>query len=119
LLQNLISKVDMLVLGGGMANTFLAAKGVAHWQSLSEPDMYDTARKIMADAEQRGCHIVLPKDVVVAPALKEGVATQTVPVNAVPADQMILDIGTASATSICNDISMCKTICMERPARRL
>ena len=115
LLTNLISKVDMLILGGGMANTFLAAKGVAIGKSLSEPNMYDTARQILADAEKRGCHIVLPKDVVIASELKEGAATKTVPVNAVPADQMILDIGHASAVSIKEDVSMCKTIVWNGP----
>lgn len=60
----------MLVLGGGMANTFLAAKGIAVGKSLYEPDMLDTARAIMAKAEESGCNIMLPKDVVVATELK-------------------------------------------------
>ena len=80
LLQHLIEKVDILVLGGGMANTFLAARGINIGKSLCEPDMYVTAQSIMAKAEQRGCHIMLPKDVVTAIALKEGVATKTVAV---------------------------------------
>lgn len=115
LLHNLIAKVDLLVLGGGMANTFLAAKGIAIGKSICEPDMYETARAIAAKAEQGGCHIILPKDVVVAPALKEGVATQTVSVKAVPADQMILDLGPASAQEIKSNIEMCKTVVWNGP----
>ena len=115
LLNNLINKVDMLVLGGGMANTFLAAKGVAIGKSLSEPDMYDTARSINAQAEKRGCRIILPTDVVIAKELKAGTATQTVPANAVPADQMILDIGPQSVAAIATDLATCKTIVWNGP----
>jgi phosphoglycerate kinase len=115
LLQNLIAKVDLLVLGGGMANTFLAAKGIVIGKSICEPDMYDTARTIMAKAEARGCGIILPKDVVVAPALKEGVAVQTVKVNAVPADQMILDLGPDSVQEIRSNIELCKTVVWNGP----
>ena len=68
----------MLVLGGGMANTFLAAKGIAIGKSICEPDMYATARTIMTKAEKKDAISMLPKDAVVAAALKEGDATQTV-----------------------------------------
>lgn len=115
LLQHLVEKVDILVLGGGMANTFLAARGLAIGKSLSEPDMYNAAQAIAAKAEQRGCHIMLPKDVVVAPALKENVEVKTVPVGAVPADQMILDIGPASVKEIKDNLAMCKTIVWNGP----
>ncbi|MDX2027894.1 MAG: phosphoglycerate kinase [Alphaproteobacteria bacterium] len=115
LLHNLTAKVDILVLGGGMANTFLAAKGVAIGKSISEPDMYDTARAIMAKTEEKGCHILLPKDAVVAPELKEGVAVTTVPIHAVPADQMILDIGPAAAKEIKDNLDMCKTVVWNGP----
>lgn len=115
LLQNLIAKVDILVLGGGMANTFLAAKGTAIGKSICEPDMYDTARDIMSKADARGCMIMLPKDVVVAPALAAGVATQTVAVGAVPADQMILDLGPAATKEIKETIAMCKTVVWNGP----
>lgn len=115
LLHNLIAKVDVLILGGGMANTFLAANGVAIGKSLCEPNMYLNAKQIMAEAEKRGCHITLPKDVVVAPALKEGEPTQTVLVTAVPDDQMILDIGPASVKMIKQDLALCKTVVWNGP----
>lgn len=115
LLQNLISKVDVLVLGGGMANTFVAAKGISIGKSLSEPEMYDTARDIMARAEKRGCHILLPQDVVIATALKTGIETKTVSVNAVPDDMMILDLGSASIREIKENLEMCKTVVWNGP----
>ncbi len=115
LLNNLTSKVDMLVLGGGMANTFLAAKGIAIGISMCEPDMLMTARDIMAKAESKGCHIILPKDVVVVPELKAGVATQIVSVKAGPADQMILDLGPDSIKDIKSNLSMCKTVVWNGP----
>jgi len=115
LLQHLIGKVDILVLGGGMANTFFAAKGLGIGTSICEPDMYVTAQAIVAKAEQRGCHIMLPKDVVVATALKEGVAVKTVPVTAVPPDQMILDLGPASVKEIKENLALCKTVVWNGP----
>lgn len=115
LLRNLVSKVDLLILGGGMANTFLAAKGVGVGKSLYEPDMLTTAKEIMAAADQRGCHIMLPKDVVVATELKEGVATQTLAANAVPADQMILDLGPKAVAEIRDNLAMCRTVIWNGP----
>jgi phosphoglycerate kinase len=115
LLQNLVSKVDILILGGGMANTFLAAKGISIGKSLSEPDMMDTARAIMAKAESCDCHIMLPKDVVVAYEFAAGAATQILPVSAVPADQMILDLGPASVKEIIESLNMCKTVVWNGP----
>jgi len=115
LLQNLVSKVDVLVLGGGMANTFLAAKGIAIGKSLSEPHMIDTAKAIMAKAESRKCLILLPKDVVVAAEFKAGVATQTVVATAVPADQMILDLGPAAIKEIKENLDKCKTVVWNGP----
>lgn len=115
LLQNLLGKVDILILGGGMANTFLAAHGINIGKSICEPDMIATAKDIAAKAEQRGCHIILPKDVVTAPALKEGVATKTVAINAVPTDEMILDLGPASIAEIKDNLAMCKTIVWNGP----
>jgi phosphoglycerate kinase len=100
LLENLVAKVDALVIGGGMANTFLAAKGVAIGRSLNEPDHAETARRIMAAAEKAGCAIVLPVDAVVAAEFKEGAASRTVAIDAVPADQMILDIGPKSVEAV-------------------
>jgi len=115
LLNNLISKVDILVLGGGMANTFMAAKGLNVGQSLYEADMLETARNIMAEAEKRGCHIMLPKDVVVAAELKADIPTQTVVANAVPPDMKIFDLGPQSITEIKNNLSMCKTVIWNGP----
>ncbi len=100
LLENLVGKVDALVIGGGMANTFLSAQGIAVGKSLNEADHAETARRILAAAEKSGCAIILPVDAVVAEGLKDGVATQTVAVDKVPADQMILDIGPKSTEAV-------------------
>jgi phosphoglycerate kinase len=96
LLSNLLAKVDVLVIGGGMANTFLYAKGIAVGRSLCERDMADTARRILAEADTAKKRIVLPLDAVVAPALTAGDAAKTVPIGRVPEDQMILDVGPES-----------------------
>jgi phosphoglycerate kinase len=115
LLKSLLGKVDIMVLGGGMANTFLAAKGIKIGKSISEPDMYETAREIMKTAEGRGCHILLPKDVVVAAEFKAHVETKTVAVNAVPDNEMILDLGPATIKDIISNLSMCKTVVWNGP----
>ncbi|MDE1901388.1 MAG: phosphoglycerate kinase, partial [Alphaproteobacteria bacterium] len=115
LLQNLVAKVDVLVLGGGMANTFLAAQGVNVGKSLYEADMLDTARAIAATAAARGCKIILPTDAVVATALQANTPTQTVDVNAVPADSMMLDIGPQSAAAIGAMLATCKTLVWNGP----
>ncbi len=96
LLGNLVTKVNTLVIGGAMANTFLSAEGIEVGKSLQEAEMHATARDILASAKAAGCEIVLPTDAVVARELKPGVATQTVEINAVPADSMILDVGPAT-----------------------
>ena len=115
LLGNLVGKVDILAIGGGMANTFLAAKGVAIGKSLAERDMADTAREILKKAESRKCRIVLPVDAVVAAELKEGVATRIVAIDAVPADQMILDVGPKSAAELAKLLAECKTLVWNGP----
>jgi phosphoglycerate kinase len=115
LLQNLISKVDVLVLGGGMANTFLAAQGVNVGKSLHEADMLDKARAISASAAAHSCRILLPTDVIVATALQANVVTQAVSVNAVPADSMILDIGPQSIKEIGEALQKCKTVVWNGP----
>lgn len=115
LLQNLITKVDILILGGGMANTFLAAKGLTVGKSLYEADMIETAKTITAKAEARNCHIMLPKDVVVAAEFKAGATTQIVAANAVPANQMILDIGPQAVKEIKESLAMCKTVVWNGP----
>lgn len=114
-LLHLIEKVDLLALGGGMANTFVAARGVKVGRSLCEPELFETARDILRKAEGRGCKIILPKDVVVASALKEGVATQIVAVDAVPDDQMIFDLGPQSIAALKNDLALCKTVVWNGP----
>ena len=115
LLNNLVAKVDMLVLGGGMANTFLAAKGVNVGKSLCENDMLDTARDIMAKAQRKNCEILLPKDAVVADGLKADVPTETVAINAIPADKMMLDVGPASVADIRAKLTGCKTLVWNGP----
>ena len=87
LLANLVKKVDALVIGGGMANTFLAAQGKKIGKSLCEPDLFDTARHILANARAENCEIVLPTDVVVAAEFKAGAAAHTVSADAVPEER--------------------------------
>ncbi len=93
LLANLVDKVDQLIVGGGIANTFIAALGYRVGKSLCEHDLLDTARKIMADAKARGADIPIPTDVVVAPRFAADAVATVKPVDAVGADDMILDIG--------------------------
>ena len=100
LLGNLVAKVDMLVIGGGMANTFLFAQGKSVGTSLCEKDMADTARAIMVKAEALGCQLVLPVDAVVAERFAAGAPDETVSVDAVPDDRMILDVGPQSVARV-------------------
>ena len=93
LLSSLVSKVDQLIVGGGIANTFIAAMGHGVGKSLVEMDLLETAKKIMADAKARGADIPLPVDVVVAPTFAADAPATVKPVDAVGADDMILDIG--------------------------
>ena len=93
LLMNLVKKVDALVIGGGMANTFLAARGTDVGKSLCEHDLAATAKQIMIEAATAGCAVILPVDGVVAREFKAGAASETVAIDAVPADAMILDVG--------------------------
>jgi phosphoglycerate kinase len=115
LLGNLISKVDAVVIGGGMANTFLAARGVGIGKSLAERDLVDTARRIAAGSESRGCALVLPRDVVVAPELRAGVPTRTVPAHQCPPDMMILDAGPETVADICARFERAKTVVWNGP----
>ncbi len=114
-LGNLTAKVDLLIIGGAMANTFLAAKGVDVGKSLCEHEMADNVRAIMATAEKAGCEIVLPTDVVVAAEFAAGAASDTVPVDAVPADKMILDVGPESIADLNRRLAGCKTIMWNGP----
>lgn len=114
-LHNLVKKVDYLILGGGMANTFLAAKGYDVGASLCEHDMKKEALAIIAEAEQANCTIVLPNDVVVAKEFKANAAHDTVSVDAISADQMALDIGPESVKHIQGIIDTCKTVLWNGP----
>ena len=100
LLGNLSTRVDRLVIGGGMANTFLFAQGKAVGTSLCEKDMAETARTIMARAAEAGCEIVLPVDAVVADRFAAGAPDEVVSIDAVPTDKMILDIGPQSIARV-------------------
>ena len=115
LLQNLVTKVDCLVIGGGMANTFLAAQGKDVGKSLCEHDLADTAKAILAAAETSGCTILLPVDAVVAREFKANAENETVPVDRVPSDAMILDVGPASVGAITEWIDKSKTLVWNGP----
>jgi len=115
LLGNLVTKVDHLVIGGGMANTFLVAQGVEVGKSLAERDMADTAREILGKAKAAGCTIHLPVDVVVAREFKAGAASDTVPVAACPADAMILDAGPQTVAALVKVFEGAKTLIWNGP----
>lgn len=115
LLGNLVGKVDHLVIGGGMANTFLAAQGINVGKSLCEHDLADTAREILAKAAAAGCEIILPSDVVVAREFKAGAANETVSAEACPADAMILDAGPLTVARISKTLSNAKTLVWNGP----
>ena len=115
LLGNLLEKVDYIVIGGGMANTFLAAKGVAVGASLCEHDLADKAREIMVAAEAKNVGIILPSDVVVAKEFKEMADNETIDVNAVSPDQMILDVGPGTLATIGGRIESANTVVWNGP----
>lgn len=115
LLENLVSKVDMLVIGGGMANTFMAALGINVGKSLCEHDLADTANRIMAAAKIANCEIVLPVDAVVAKEFKAGADNETVPLDAIPADGMMLDVGAASIDVVKSKIDAANTLVWNGP----
>ena len=115
LLNNLVTKVDHLVIGGGMANTFLAAKGIDVGKSLCEHDLADTARTILESAEKAGCEIVLPTDVVVAREFKANAPHEVVAADACPPDAMIFDAGPDSIAYIKQVIGGARTLIMNGP----
>ena len=115
LLGHLVTKVEMLAIGGGMANTFLNALGVSVGASLCEHDMAETARQIVETAKRAGCDIVLPSDAVVAAKLEAGAAAETISVKAVPAERMILDIGPATAEHLAKRLAECRTLVWNGP----
>ncbi len=114
-LTNLSAKVDKLIIGGGMANTFLLAQGVEIGKSLAEADMTQTALEIMHAAKERGCEIVLPKDVVVAAKFEAGAPSRVVPTLEAPADQMILDVGPEAVAHYIDVMSRCRTVLWNGP----
>ncbi len=114
-LENLLDKVDVLIIGGGMANTFLQAQGINVGKSLAEPDFMDTARTIMAKAAARNCQILLPVDAVVARQFKEGAQTTLVDVTNTPEDAMILDVGPKSVAKLTEAIASCRTLLWNGP----
>ncbi|MDE0941418.1 MAG: phosphoglycerate kinase [Alphaproteobacteria bacterium] len=114
-LGHLLDKVDQLIIGGGMANTFLYAKGVNIGASLCEKDLADTAREIMAKADRVGCEIVLPVDVMLAREFKAGADSAVVPVDKVPDEMMILDVGPASVLDLTQRLQACRTLLWNGP----
>ncbi|MFT7595059.1 MAG: phosphoglycerate kinase [Paracoccaceae bacterium] len=115
LLGNLVEKVDTLVIGGGMANTFLAAQGIDVGKSLCEHDMTATAVDIMAKAKKTGCAIVLPVDVVVARDFKANAVNETVAADACPSDAMILDAGPGTVALVNAAMDDAKTLIWNGP----
>jgi phosphoglycerate kinase len=118
LLENLVNRLDVLVIGGGMANTFLAAQGAQMGASLSEPDYFDTARDIMAQAAKAGCRVILPVDGLVAREFKAGadhIVAQLGPDTVLSADQMVLDAGPETIAIIHAAIDGLKTLIWNGP----
>ena len=115
LLGNLVGKVDMLAIGGAMANTFLHALGTDVGKSLCERDMADTALDILGRADEAGCQIILPADAVIAREFAEGAPSEVVPISAVPDDMMILDVGPGTANGLAAKLSELKTLVWNGP----
>jgi phosphoglycerate kinase len=114
-LNSLVARVDLLIIGGAMANTMLLAQGKEVGRSLVERDMLDTAKSIFAAAEKAKCTILLPDDAIVAETLAPGVETETVPIGAVPRDRMVLDIGPASVAAVAEKLAGIKTLVWNGP----
>jgi phosphoglycerate kinase len=115
LLGNLLARVDRLIIGGGMANTFLFAKGIEVGKSLCERNLVDVARDILAKSAVSRCTVVLPDDVVVAREFRAGAPSKVVPADKVPADHMILDIGPVAAARLGSMLAECKTLVWNGP----
>ena len=115
LLGNLVGKVDKLIIGGGMANTFLHAQGIKIGKSLAEKDLAATALEILEKAKAAKCQVLLPVDVVVAAEFKAGAENKTVEANACPDDQMILDVGPKSVDLYRQELAACSTVVWNGP----
>lgn len=114
-LGNLVGRVDALIIGGGMANTFLHAQGIAVGKSLCERDMADTARTILDRAADAGCEVLLPVDGVTATKFEAGAPRDTVAIRHVADDAMILDVGPATATAIAEHLATMATVVWNGP----
>ncbi|HML28706.1 MAG TPA: phosphoglycerate kinase [Hyphomicrobium sp.] len=114
-LTNLVAKVDKLIIGGGMANTFLQAMGVMVGKSLAEPEFDATARDILTEAKGKGCEIILPIDAVIAREFKDGAANEVVAIDSVPFDAMILDVGPQSVARMTEVLTASKTLLWNGP----
>ncbi|MBP8232334.1 phosphoglycerate kinase [Rhizorhabdus sp.] len=114
-LKHLVSRVDHLIIGGGMANTFLAARGVDVGKSLCEHDLKDTALEILDAAEKADCIVHLPYDVVVAKEFRSNPPVRTVNVHEVAADEMILDVGPAAVEALGDALKTCRTLVWNGP----
>ncbi len=115
LLGNLVAKVDLLAIGGGMANTFLFGKGHEIGKSLAERDLADTARAILAKAENGNCRILLPVDAIAATEFKANAPHETVAIDRVGHDRMILDVGPATVAGIASEMESCRTLVWNGP----
>src|SRR3954464_1053935 len=115
LLENLVTRVETLVIGGAMANTFLAAQGYNIGKSLYEPDHLETARRVIHMANDSGAVILLPSDVVVAKEFKAGAAHRTVPAREIGADEMVLDVGPDSIKAFENRLLTTRTLVWNGP----
>ncbi|MBV8972016.1 MAG: phosphoglycerate kinase [Sphingomonadaceae bacterium] len=114
-LTHLVSRVDHLIIGGGMANTFLAAKGMNVGKSLCEHDLADTARDVLARAEAAGCTVHLPYDVVAATEFKANAPHRTVNVHEIGSQEMVLDLGPAAVEALADVLKTCRTLVWNGP----
>jgi len=115
LLNNLVGRVEMLIIGGGMANTFLYAKGIDVGKSLCETGMKEMALQIMETAKSKGCEIILPVDAVCAQAFKVGEPCEVVDISAIPANSMMLDVGPQTVIMLYEKLAKAKTILWNGP----
>src|SRR5579871_3092146 len=115
LLENLVTRVETLMIGGAMANTFLAAEGIAVGKSLYEPDHLDTARRVIHLSTERGCAVLMPSDVVVAKEFKANAPHRTVGIRSVASDEMILDVGPASIEAFAKRLHNTRTLVWNGP----
>lgn len=114
-IENLLNKVDTLIIGGGMANTFLAAQGYQTGKSLVEADKLDLAKELMVAAKTKGVNLLLPEDVVVADKFAADADRKTVAVDQIPAEWMALDIGSATAAKFAQSLNDAKTVVWNGP----